>query len=203
MYKIGVMGDSKAAGTGAAPRGPLGCDELLKIQYPANYVKFATPATKIAYQLDLWNAQTEEEKQSFDYIFTEVGNNDFYWGTGASHLMPVIQGLIDQINADKKSTCEIICNIFTPVRGSWEDNYTEEQVQMCIVNWEEVYDAHKGNGAYAITGIDRMLDQHVAILCEDYYLRAQYYDGTDRLHYNLEGRDVISDIWRKYLLGFI
>lgn len=203
MAKIGIMGDSKVAGTAAPPTGPQGCDELLKMQYPGDYVKFATKAEDIAHQLGLWNALSTGDQESFDYIFMEVGNNDFNYNQGAAQLMPKIQELVDQINTDKKTGCEVICNIFTPVRGQWEIDYTEQQVLDCISNWDEIYDAHLGNGAYALTGVDRMIDEHVAILCEDYYLKEIYWEGgSDHLHPNRAGRDIIADMWYKYLNGF-
>lgn len=206
MYKIGIMGDSKTSGAGNLIKGSeAGVDHLLKIQYPATYHKFAAPSQNIAYMLTLWNALSDEDQQSFDYIFMEVGVNDFSPSISpVGTLMPKIQNLVTTLRNEGKSELKIVCNVFSPVKGNWDVTYTEEEVSQLVGDWDDMNEAMNGSGGYALTGADQIINDHIDIICENYALKDGYFNTSplDMLHPNRAGMDIVADIWNKYLRGY-
>lgn len=194
--KICLTGDSIARGVDSTGNN-YSVAELIANEVGCEQVTIAFPADNTAQQLVRWDALSNEEKQSFDYIINCNGNN-IAANPATAHKTSVdlYQTLMNNLIADKKESCKIICCTMTPSQSYHEAIYagtfTSEQV---LAKRQSMNEAIAGLGVYPVTGQDLLVLSYTDLLSDgNYSLKEEYYaNGSDSLHVNEAGRQVMAD----------
>jgi len=193
--KICLTGDSISHGMDASGDN-FSVAELIANEIGCEQVTIAYPADNTDQQLVRWDALSNEEKQSFDYIINCNGNNiAANPETADSTSAALYQTLMDNLIADKKSDCKIICCTMTPAQSFYEDlyegTYSPEQV---LAKRQAMNQSIKGLGDNPINGQDLLVTSYTTDLDDgEYSLKSIYYGNvTDDLHPNEAGRQVMA-----------
>ena len=204
LRKVCIFGDSQTAGVennndlqGVA----------IKLRYQGWYdiENLAVGSTDMAYGLGRWNALSPARKASFDYVFIAGYNNNLNAVTTVAIYIATAQGIVDQVRADNP-TCKIIMSTCVPVYAYWINTVYPGDVPSQVAyhnNWLGVNQALQGLGPTPITGVQGCAIEHTAYLNDGTDSLKTIYmagSGTDRLHPNGAGEDVIADSWKKFIV---
>lgn len=204
--KICVMGDSQTAkSTGSGRELINSVARLLRYQLDARMTDLAVPSTTLQDALGFWNALGADDKAAFDHVFIAgfYNNLSANESTGLSNYMTALQTLISQVREDNTS-CKIFVSTLVPVKSHMEDTFSPEDAAARYSVWLAVNEALKGNGPIPVEGAVACATEHTDYLNDgDDSMQSKYWIGSDKLHPNQAGKDVIADSWRKVLLPFL
>jgi len=136
-------------------------------------------------QLTKWNALSEAVRTAADQVFVQVGINTIGEATPIATLCSNYQQLIDKINTDAPQAT-VIAGTLTPIRRYKGD--------VIYALWLLFNEAIKGNGANAITGIDKVAFRHTDLLNDGSGNLLPKYD-IEGLHENRAGRIIVARSW--------
>jgi len=164
-----------------------------------NFTSIANSGDKSEDQELLWDALNVTVKQSFRYVFVEVGINDLIFTV--AQFQTKYQSLIDKIRSEISTSCKIISFTLTPARQYWVDAGGEAYGEAVYQKWLTFNEAIRGDGANAITGIDTISQDNTNDLNDGLgNLQSPYYDEGDHLHPNAAGTEVIYDNITPYII---
>lgn len=210
MTKICIFGDSQTAGvtgsSASATTGTLdrqGVARKLRYQGDFDIENLAVISTQLDDALGYWNALTSERQAEFDYVFIGGFNNNLNaGGSVVANYIIEAQALVDQVRADN-ATCRIIMSTCIPVLNYWEDTIFPGDPASAAEyhqNWLDVNEALQGLGGNAIEGTDGCATEHTDYLNDGSdSLQSIYANGSDTLHTNEAGQDVIADSWLRLI----
>lgn len=153
----------------------------------------AWPADGDVLQLYRWGELDPSLKLKFDYVVSMNGNNMINYVTPTATSIAAYQNLINVIRSEVKPSCKIIVCTLTPAQDVYATPPTAAAV---LANRQAFNEAVKGNGPTPLTGWDFVVTQHTSYMDDGAYsLKSIYYEwGSDHLHPNKAGRDVIADV---------
>lgn len=155
---------------------------------------------KIADQKTKWTALAG--KTALQAVFIQVGLNDINTYIGVSkttaQIIADLQDLVNTVNADKPAGCKTYISALTPCKA-WIGVSTG-QTAAAYAAWLDVNTAISGGGATPITGVDRRITSHVALLNDGSgNLLPAYDSNADGVHENGVARQIIGQAWRAAL----
>lgn len=192
--KICLLGDSIARGVDSTGENKSVTQLISEALYGMPYTNLATPSDGSDEQLAKWNALTEEERQSFDYVINVSGNNDISYLSPIATSTAKYQATMDAIVADKKASCKVIVCTLTPAQSHYVEVYEGHDAEI-LANRQAMNDAIIGKGINRITGQDLICTAHTQLLDDGAYSPKEEYwaNGIDDLHLNEAGRQVIAN----------
>ncbi len=162
----------------------------------------ATPSHTIAQQLAIWEADTN--KASYDWFGLMPGANNIDINLSPTNLIGQYQGLIDSINANKKSNAVIVVATLTPFQGFQDYAYDTTNgggptfPELAYQQWLTVNAAIMGGGATPLSNVWFRTSKHTYGLTAGRGYLAPFYNG-DTLHENNAGRQVVAAAFREIL----
>lgn len=191
FLSICLTGDSITHGTD--PSGPnYSVAELIANEIGCDQVTIAYPADNTYQQLVRWDALTNEQKQSFDYILNLNGNNIISYLSPIATSSEKYQTLMNNLIEDKRSDCKIICGTLTPAQSAYVAIYPGKDAEI-LANRQAMNEAIKGLGDNSVTGQDLLITSQTTDMDDGAYSLKQIYQiPADTLHPNEAGRQVIA-----------
>ena len=154
-------------------------------------------------QLIAWNADIN--KSNYDWIYVQIGHNDITDVATYSSIKVEYQGLINQINADRKEGSVLIIGVLTPAYSRYETLFgVGTNADLAQAN-------HNALNADIVSnefGADYVLNSYRYLLGESSNrdILASAYNGSgDGIHPNDAGRQINADELRVLLnnIGFL
>ncbi len=199
---ICITGDSQTAGSNGTVGDPRGVPAHLRFQIRADITNLAVAGTTLINALAYWNSLSTDRKAAFDYVFIAGCFNSLAPATSSiTAYMTAAQNLVNQINLDKKSSCRVIMSTLVPVRQYLIDTYGGVNGALMYTQWLAVNQALQGSGGTPITNVYGCAYEHTDYLNDGTGTMQSIYwaTGSDKLHPNIAGEDVIADSWVTFL----
>lgn len=187
---MAMLGDSTTGEIGGAQGGDFFRYPLSSLMPEAitGSAFLSTSGEKIADQKARWVALAG--KDNLEAVTIQIGLNDIwnYIGTGvrtATQIIGDLQDLVNSVNSLKPVGCKTYICALTPCRGWLALSGSPSNAYQ---GWLDINDAIAGNGPTPITGVDRRITSHVALLNDgNGYLQEIYDSNPDGVHENTEG----------------
>jgi lysophospholipase L1-like esterase len=164
----------------------------------------STAGETTAQQKARWLALSTEVKRSMEYVFIDIGFNDFIWvGNTTAQVIASIQDLVTTVSSDIGPNHKIVISTFTPVRTLLEfrtDLWTPAQVTTKYNTWVAVNEAIMDGEATPITrtgGVLYRVNNHTLIMSDDNGYFEPEYDCGDHGHPTCAGKQLIADEWEQ------
>lgn len=151
----------------------------------------AVPNHNIAQQKAVWQAVPDSDKSAFSAVIIQVGINNL---NPAATVAEIISGLQDLVST-VKATNEVWLSQITPARQRFITIYGATDGAVVYQKWLDVNAAIEGGGSTPITGADRIITSHVALMNDGSGNLAAAYDTGDGIHPNEGGRAVNANAW--------
>lgn len=163
-----------------------------------NEYTLAVPGDTIADQLTDWNNLTTQTKDSFDYVFIQVGLNDLNPAESAQTTLIRYQNLVNAIISTINVYCKVYACTMTPCKERLTDLYGATNGLIAYQKWLDMNEAFKGLGSYAITGTYGYVYEHTDLLNDgNGNLKPEYEIPAlnDHIHENNAARLIIAQKW--------
>ena len=188
---ICITGDSISHGIDKGYYAPRSMAHIMSFFLKGNFHSIAFPSDKIQDQQAKWAALSSELKLTFDYVININGNNEITYLKPVADSVAVYQSMMNDIRSSIKSSCKIVCCTLTPTDYYKLANVGHEAET--VANRAAFNEAIKGNGASPVTGQDVIVIDHTTVMDDGAgALKSIYFEnGTDRLHPNFAGREIV------------
>lgn len=188
------MGDSQTAKvTGSGREVINGVARLLRYQLDARITDLSVPSTTLQDAFTFWNGLDGGYKASFDYVFIAgfYNNLSANESTGLDNYMSALNDLMLQVRSDN-ATCKILLSTLVPVKSHLNETFPPESASARYNVWLAVNAVLKDG----VDGAEACASEHTDYLNDGSDgLASKYWIGSDKLHPNQAGKDVIADSW--------
>ena len=187
---IAIIGNS----TIAAYAGGEAIAVLMNKDSEYSITDISVPGHTIKQQEAKWRKIPPEVKQSLDFVFVEIGNNDLSPEVSVDTTLFRYQSLIDLIRSETSKSCRIITSTMTPLKKRLLLKHPDNHL-LYYEKWRYMNKAIIGKGPDKIVNFDSYCKKHTKILNDGKDNLKPMYDTGDGTHTTTAARQVIADEW--------
>jgi hypothetical protein len=160
-----------------------------------NITDISRPGYTIHQEDSLWRKLPESTRQSFNYVFIQIGLNDLNPEEPVSKALARYQSLVNSIRHDCNKSCRIISCSMTPCRQRLIDIYGNARGLAAYKKWIDMNTAIIGEGPEKIINIDSYCNLSSGVLSDGKGNLAESYNTGDGIHETTLARQFIASEW--------
>ncbi len=176
--------------------------KIMNISSAYNITDISKPGFTIYQEDSVWRKLPGSLKQSFNYVFIQVGLNDLNPEESASKALKRYQSLINIIRSETNESCRIITCSMTPCKQRLLNVYGNTNGLDAYKKWLEMNTAIIGSGPGKITNLDSYCNSHTNKLSDGNGNLAFAYDTGDGIHQTTLARQIIANEWMAKIMWF-
>lgn len=149
-----------------------------------------------------WRTLPADLKQSFDYVFIQIGLNDLNPEEPASKALKRYQSLVNSIHSETNKSCRIITSAMTPCKERLVNVYGNTRGLVAYKKWIDMNTAIIGEGPNKIKNINSYCNLSSVALSDGKGNLAESYNTGDGIHETTLGRHMIANDWMAKVMWF-
>jgi lysophospholipase L1-like esterase len=167
-----------------------------------NITDISRPGYTIHQEDSIWRTLPAGLKQTFDYVFVQIGLNDLNPEESASKALKRYQSLVNIIRNETNKSCRIITSAMTPCKKRLVNVYGDSNGLVAYKKWFDMNTAIIGEGPNRIKNTNSYCNISSVLLSDGNGNLAESYNTGDGVHETTLARQMIAKEWMAKVMWF-